>query len=181
MLSSADLHVGDLDFSEVLPMPGVAAIAGAARKSKDSNLLVLAVPPDLGRDLGTLDQRLAALHLLAVARDQHVIEGHLVPRLRVEQRDLDRDSRLGAELATTGRENRVTHRARNLNNDNRLVKVVDVGAQHAAPLPITPQRTAPSHRDPPAEPSSETHRAASSGRRAPRARAPSVSRVAAGS
>src|SRR2546421_12556325 len=107
MRSSADLHVGDLDFGEVLPMPGVAAIAGAAREPEDPDLLVLAVPHDLCRDLGTLDQRLAALHLLAVARDPHLIERHLVPRLRVEQGDLDRDSRLGAELAATGGENRV--------------------------------------------------------------------------
>src|SRR6266849_8058908 len=122
MLSSADLHVGDLDFGEVLPVSGVAAIAGAARKPENPDLLVLTVPHDLGGDLGTLDVWLAALHFLAVARDQHVIERHLVPRLRVEERDLDRDSRLGAELTATGRENRVTHRARNLNAGNRLVK-----------------------------------------------------------
>src|SRR6266498_2075380 len=140
MLSSADLHVGDLDFSEVLPMPGVAAIAGAARKPKDSNLLVLAVPHDLGRDLGTLDVWLAALDFLPVARDQHVVERDFVPRLRIEQRDLDRDSRLGAELAATGRENRVTHRARNLNADNWLVKVI--GCRGAACCAPTPPRTA---------------------------------------
>src|SRR5882762_9158432 len=107
MRSSADLHVGDLDFGEVLPVPSVATIAGTARKPEDFHLLVLAVPHDLGGDLGTLDVRLAALHFLAVARDQHVIERHLVPRLRVEQRDLDRDARLGAELAATGGEYRV--------------------------------------------------------------------------
>src|SRR6267378_5808814 len=121
MLSSADLHVGDLDFGEVLPVPSVAAIAGAARKAENPDLLVLAVPHDLGRDLGTFDVWLAALHFLAVARDQHVIERHLVPRLGIEQRDLDRDSRLGPELTATGRENRVTHRARNLNAGNWLV------------------------------------------------------------
>src|SRR6266446_10639902 len=140
MRSSADLHVGDLDFGEVLPVPSVATIAGAARKPENPDLLVLAVPHDLGGDLGTLDVWLAALDFLAVARDQHVVERHLVPRLRVEQRDLDRDARLGAELTAAGRENRVTHRARNLNNDNRLVKV-------------TPQRIARSRRGPPAEPS----------------------------
>src|SRR2546425_5596834 len=122
MRSSADLHVGDLDFGEILPMSGVAAIPGAPRKPENPYLLVLAVTHDLCRDLGTLDQRLAALHLLAVARDQYVIERHLVTRLRVEQRDFDRDSRFGAELAAASGENRVTHRARNLNAGNRLVK-----------------------------------------------------------
>src|SRR6266581_3307244 len=115
MRSSADLHVGDLDFGEVLPVPSVATIAGTARKPKDFHLLVL-----------------------AVARDQHVVERHLVSRLRVEQRDLDRDSRLGPKLTATSRENRVTHRARNLNAGNWLVK---------------PRRTARSRRGPLAGPS----------------------------
>src|SRR6266849_755308 len=110
MRSSADLHVGDLDFGEVLPVSTVTAIAGATRKPENPDLLVLTVPHDLGGDLGTLDVWLAALHFLAVARDQHVIERHLVPRLRVEQRDLDRDARLGAELTATGRKYRVAHR-----------------------------------------------------------------------
>src|SRR5467141_1313793 len=166
MLSSADLHVGDLDFGEVLPVPSVAAIAGAARKAENPDLLVLAVPHDLGRYLGTFDMRRATLYLLAVARDQHVIERHLVPRLCVEERDLDGDARLGAELPATGRENRVTHRARNLNRDLGLVKR---------------RHTVRSRRGRPAEPSSGTRPAASSGRRAPRARAQSASRVAAGS
>src|SRR5436190_2047118 len=135
MLSSADLHVGDLDFGEILPVPGVPAVTGAAREPEDPDLLVFAVPHDLGSHLGTLDVWLAALHVLPVARDEHMVERDFVPRLRIEQRDLDGDARLGAELTATGCENRVTHRARNLNNDNRLVKVVDVGAQHAAPLP----------------------------------------------
>src|SRR6266571_4183163 len=114
MRSSADLHVGDLDFGEVLPVPTVAAITGAARKPENSDLLVLAVPHDLGGDLGTLDVWLAALHFLAVARDQHVIERHLVARLGVEQRDLDRDSRLGAELPAAGGEDCVAHGPRTL-------------------------------------------------------------------
>src|SRR5882762_4218657 len=108
MRSSADLHVGDFDFGKVLPVPGVTAIPGAARKPKNPNLLVLAVPHDLGRDLRTLDVWLAALHFLAVARDQHLLERDFVPRLGVEQRDLDGDARLGAELTSAGRENRVT-------------------------------------------------------------------------
>src|SRR5881628_2934101 len=107
MRSSADLHVGDLDFGEVLPVPSVATIAGTARKPEDPDLLVLAVPHDFGGDLGTLDVGLAALHFLAVARDQHVVERDFVPRLGVEERDLDRDARLGAELTATGGENGV--------------------------------------------------------------------------
>src|SRR2546428_13976136 len=102
MRSSADLHVGDLDFGEVLPVSTVTAIAGAARKPENPDLLVLAVPHDLGGDPGTLDVGLAALHFLAVAGNQDVIERHLVPPLRVGQRGLDRDGRLGAELTATG-------------------------------------------------------------------------------
>src|SRR5256885_13674503 len=110
MLSSADLHVGDLDFGEVLPVPSVAAIPGAARKPVNPDLLVLAVPHDLGGDLGALHVRRAALNLLAVARDEHVIERYLVPRLGIEQRDLDRHARVGAELAGAGGKDWVWHR-----------------------------------------------------------------------
>src|SRR5437588_7179252 len=107
MRSSADLHVGDLDFREILAMSGMAAIPGATRKPEDPDLLVLAVTHDLGGDLRALHVRRTALDLLAIARDQHVIKGDFRPRLRVEKRDFDGDSRLGAELAATGRENRV--------------------------------------------------------------------------
>src|SRR6201993_3209803 len=99
MDASADLHVGDFDLGEILPVPTMAAVAGAAREPEDPDLLILAVPHHFGRDLGTLDVWLAALHVLTVARDQHVIERDFVPRLGIEQRDFDRDSRLGAELA----------------------------------------------------------------------------------
>src|SRR6266550_5782228 len=130
MRSSADLHVGDLDFGEVLPVPSVATIAGTARKPEDFHLLVLAVPHDLGGDPGALDVWLAALHFLAVARDQHVVERHLVPRLRVEQRDLDRDSRLGPKLTATSRENRVTHRA--ASSDHRAPRARALSASRVA-------------------------------------------------
>src|SRR2546426_10808074 len=119
MLSSADLHVGDLDLGEVLPVPTVAAIPGAARKPENPDLLVLAVPHDFGGDLGALDVWLAALHVFPVARDEHVVERDFVPRLGVEERDLDRDAPLGAELTATRGKYRVAHRARDLNNDNR--------------------------------------------------------------
>jgi len=42
------------------------------------------------------------VYLLPVARQQHAVEGHLAPGLGCEQRDLDRDSRLGAKLSSTG-------------------------------------------------------------------------------
>src|SRR2546421_8356773 len=122
MRASADLHVGDLDFGEILAMSGVTAIPGATRKTEDPDLLVLAVTHDLGGDLRALHVRRTALDLLAVARDEYVIEGDFRSRLRVEERDLDRDSRFGAELTAAGRENRVAHRARNLNGDLGLVK-----------------------------------------------------------
>src|SRR5260370_10511919 len=114
MHSSADLHVGDLDFGEILAMSGVTAISGATRKAEDPDLLVLAVTHDLGGDLRALYLRRAALNLLAVAGDEHVIEGDFRPRLRVEERDFDRYARFGAELATAGGENGVTHMARRL-------------------------------------------------------------------
>src|SRR6266480_3487660 len=88
MRASADLHVGNLDFGEILPVPTVAAIPGPAGEPENADL-----------------------HVLAVARDQHLVERHFVARLRIEQRDLDRDSRLGAELAAAGGENGITHRA----------------------------------------------------------------------
>src|SRR5260221_10906836 len=162
MLSSADLHVGDFNFREILAVSGVAAIAGAAREPEDPNLLTLAVPHDLGRDLRALHLRRASLDVLAVARYEDVVERDLVSRLRVEQRHLDGDSGLGAELSPTGGENGVCHRGRNVNRDNRLLKVVDVGAKHAAPLPITPRRIARFHPPRRAEPSPGTHPTASS-------------------
>src|SRR5438034_11668293 len=80
----------------------------------DLDLLALAVAHDLGRDLGALHHRFPRLYVLAVAREQHAVERHLAPGLRLEQRDLDRDSRLGAKLGATGREDGIAHRARTL-------------------------------------------------------------------
>src|SRR2546423_13042175 len=111
MLPSADLHVGDSDLGEILPMTGVAAITGATGKAENPDLLVLAVTHDLGGHGRSLEQRRAGLNLLAVARCEHAIERHLIARLGREERDFDRDSRLRAELATARRENRVAHRA----------------------------------------------------------------------
>src|SRR6266850_1736817 len=83
MRSSADLHVGDLHFGELLAMPGMPAIPGAARETEDAHLLVLAVAHDLGRDLGA--------------------------RLGFEQRHPDNQTRLGLELLAADRENGVGH------------------------------------------------------------------------
>src|SRR6266513_937704 len=137
MLSSADLHVGDSDLGEILPMPGVAAITGATGKAENPDLLVLAVTHDLGGHGRPLEQRRAGLNLLAVARCEHAIERHLVARLGREERDFNRDSRLRAELATARRENRVAHRARNLNRDLGLVKRPRTAPSHPA-LPASP-------------------------------------------
>src|SRR5438552_11649426 len=165
MRASADLHVGNLDFGEILTVPTVAAVPGPAREPENADLLVLAVPHDLGGDLGTLDVWLPALHVLPVARDQHLVERHLVARLRIEQRDLDRDSRLGAELAAAGGKYRVAHRRGTLIGMGTSVKASYVVRRAWWPFKRTtydarrtalsrPQRIARSHRDQPAEPSS---------------------------
>src|SRR5215510_4350869 len=105
MLSSADLHVGDLDFGEILAVPAMAAITGAAREPEDADLLALAVADDFGRDLRALYAWRAGLDVLAVRGDEDLVERDLVARLRIEQRDLDRNARLGAELLAAGEEN----------------------------------------------------------------------------
>src|SRR5437879_2234928 len=166
--SVLELHVGDLDLGERLAVSGVTPIPGPVGEAKDPDLLALAVAHHLGRDLGAFQDGLAGVHLLAVAREQQPIERHLGPGLACEQRDLDGDAWLGLELKPPDRKNRVGLEGRDVNAGNRLVKV--------AP---TPPRIAPSRPDPPAAPSSGTRPGASSGRRAPRARARSVSRVAA--
>src|SRR6266540_2266988 len=111
MRSSADLHVGDLDFGKILPVPRVAAIAGAAGEAENPDLLALAVAHDLGGDLGTLHLRRTRLDVLPVAGQEDVVERDLVPRLGVEQRHLDGDAGLGPELGTTGGEDCVGYRA----------------------------------------------------------------------
>src|SRR3990172_8576385 len=111
---SAALHVGDSHFGEVLPVPRLAAIAGAAREPEDANLLPLPVPHDLGGDLGALHDRLARLDVLAVGGEQDAVEGHLAPWLGGEQGHLDRDTGFSAELLAAGREDGIRHRARTL-------------------------------------------------------------------
>src|SRR6266545_1159669 len=111
MRASADLHVGDLDFGEVLAMPRLAAIAGAAREAEDPNFLALAVTHDFGGDFRALDSRLARLDVLAVGGKQHPVERHLASRLGVEQWDLDGDAFFGTKLLAAGGENGVGHRA----------------------------------------------------------------------
>src|SRR5882762_10918703 len=115
MRSSADLHVGNLHFGEILTMPRLAAIPGAAGEPKDADLLPLAVAYDFGGDLRAFDGRLPGLDVLAVRGEQDAVEGHLAPRLGGEQRHLDGDPFFGAKLLAAGGENGVRHRARNLN------------------------------------------------------------------
>jgi len=61
-------HVGDLDFGERLAVSGVTPEPGAAREPVDPDLLPLAVAHYLGRHLRALEERLAGVHMLAVAR-----------------------------------------------------------------------------------------------------------------
>src|SRR5438874_9569070 len=123
MLSSADLHVGDSDLGEILPMPGVAAITGATGKAENPDLLVLAVTHHLGGHGRPLEQRRAGLNLLAVARCEHAIERHLVARLGREERDFDRDPGLGAELSAAGGEDCIAHGPRTLIGMGTSVKM----------------------------------------------------------
>src|SRR5206468_2356020 len=109
MLSSADLHVGDLHFSELLAMPGLAAIPRAAGEAEYAHLLILAVAHDLGRHLRALHRRLAGRDVLAVAREQHLVERDLGARLGFEQGHPDNQTRLGLELLATDGENGVGH------------------------------------------------------------------------
>src|SRR5579859_7438867 len=104
MNASADLHVGDFDFGKILAVPGMAPVAGPARESKDPDLLAFAMPHDFGRDLGAFHARRPVLDVLAVARNQDLIERDFVARLRIEQRDFDRDTGLSAKLTAAGGE-----------------------------------------------------------------------------
>src|SRR5690348_953018 len=107
----ADLHVGDLDFGKLLPVPRLAAVVAPALELEHVDLFTLAVPDDLGGDLGALDHRRPGIGLLAITGQEHLFERHLGPGLTVEERDLQRDALFGAELLASGLENRVTHRA----------------------------------------------------------------------
>src|SRR6266571_6533689 len=109
MRSSADLYAGDLDLGEILTVPGLATVPGAPRKPENPDLLVFTVAHDFGRNLGALHHRRTGLDVFTVAGDQDAVERHLSTRLRIQQRDLDRDARFGAELPTAGREYRVGH------------------------------------------------------------------------
>src|SRR6266566_6202928 len=130
MRSSADLYAGDPDLGEILPVPGLAPVSGAARKPENPDLLVFAVAHDFGRNLGALHHRRTGLDVFTVAGDQDAVERHLSTRLRIQQRDLDRDARFGAELPTAGREYRVGHRAGTLTGAWDWVKGARVSSGH---------------------------------------------------
>src|SRR2546426_6797724 len=133
--SVLEFDVRDLHFGERLPVPGVAPVSGAPREAIDLDLLALAVAHDLGRDFGALHHRLPGMRLLAVAREQHPVERHLAPGLRLEQRDLDGDSRLGAKLGSTGGENGVGHGSRILKEGIEIVKPHAPGYCSVTPRP----------------------------------------------
>src|SRR5260370_8518339 len=59
-----ELHVGDLDLGEPLPMPGVAPVPRAPGEPVDLDLLALAVSPDLAPPLPPLDPRLPVRTIL---------------------------------------------------------------------------------------------------------------------
>src|SRR5256885_5423585 len=128
-------------------MPAVAAVAAAPREAIDLDLLGLAVSHDLGGHLRPLHHRLPRVHLLAVAREQDLVERHLAPGLGREQRDLDGDPGLGAELRATGGENGVGHWARKLKRGIRIVKlwrlveVLEVVEDGAQPPPTSTTST----------------------------------------
>src|SRR5216117_2318481 len=107
--SVLELHVGDLDLGERLAVSGVTPEPGAAGEAVDPDLLALAVSHHFGRYLGALQDRLAGVHVLAIARQQHAIERHLAPGLAVEQRHLDRDAGLGAVLDAADGKDGVGH------------------------------------------------------------------------
>src|SRR5260221_11172417 len=109
MRASADLHVGDLDFGDILALPSFAAIPGAAREVEDANLLPLAMPHHLGGDLGAFDRRLPSLDVLPIGGQEDAVERDLAPRFGREQRHLDGDPFFGPELLAAGRENGVGH------------------------------------------------------------------------
>src|SRR2546426_9814835 len=125
--TSAELHVGDADFGERLPVAGVAAVTGAAGEAVDPDLGALAVPHHFDRHLRALHDRLPRVHLLAVAREQHAVEGHFAPRLGLELGELERDPGLGPELAAADRENGVGHGGR---NSNRNLELRQIGRAH---------------------------------------------------
>src|SRR5690348_15649223 len=127
MLSSADLHVGDLHLGELLTVTAMTTIPRAARKPEDAHLLVLAVTHDLGRHLGAFHRRLAGRDVLTVAREQHLIERDLGARLGFEQRHPDNQTRLGLELLAAGGENGVGHGSGTL-----MVPWVSVKPPHTA-------------------------------------------------
>src|SRR5438445_197965 len=98
---------------------GEQRVVGRAADVRPGMELRAALPDDdraRGDELPgkALHARFPRLYVLAVAREQHAVERHLAPGLRLEQRDLDRDSRLGAKLGATGREDGIAHRARTL-------------------------------------------------------------------
>src|SRR5438128_2574145 len=144
IVSSADLHVLDLHFREPLPVARMAPEPCTTREPIDLDLPVLAVPHHLGRHLSASHDRLAGLHMLAVARQQDLVERDLAPRLGLEQGDLDRDPRLGPVLVAAGGEDGVGHEAETLIGAWASVK--RAGMRDASMRPCASRITHPASR-----------------------------------
>src|SRR2546425_10052613 len=134
---SLQLHVRDADLRERLAVAGVAAVTRAAGEAVDPDLRALAVPHHFDRHLGALHDRLARVHLLAVAREQHAVEGHLGPRLGVELGELERDPRLGPELTAADRKNGIGHGPRTLTGTCGSVKTRETAKGQRVPFPVS--------------------------------------------
>src|SRR5687768_12653584 len=98
MTASADLHVGNLHFGELLAVAGLPAVVLAALELEDVDLLFLAVAHDLADDGCALHERRAGANGVAVRRKQHLVEGHLLARFLVHEREPERLPLFGPEL-----------------------------------------------------------------------------------
>src|SRR2546422_10961972 len=78
--TSAELHVGDADFGERLPVAGVAAVTGAAGEAGDPGLGAPAVPDHFDPPLRGLHDQLPPVRFLAVAPAQHAGPSDFSPR-----------------------------------------------------------------------------------------------------
>src|SRR5688572_19299895 len=88
-------------------MPLLATVILASLPLEDDDLLVLAMADDFARDRRTAHSRIADLQIVAISRNENIVEGDLVAGLRIQRRDPDRLTGFGAELLPAGTNNRV--------------------------------------------------------------------------
>src|SRR6185436_2929420 len=105
--ASAELEVRDTDFSEVLPMSGLAAIILPPLELEDIDLGLFALAHDLGGHRGSLHQRRSRANRLTVRGEEHLVERELGAGLGVEARKPESLSLFGAELLARGPEDGV--------------------------------------------------------------------------